>query len=513
MSLFDSLLVLLLIAIALLQLARRFSLPYPAMLAAAGVAIALVPGAPEISIDPVTSLALFIAPAVVDAAYSFPLKSARRFRWPLIAYAVFGVIFTAVAVAFISKAFLALPLAAGMALGAIVGPPDAAAAIASLRNYCLPRRADSVLKGESLFNDATALLLFSGSLLVLYGGFSVGIALRLLLAPPGGLLLGILCAYLVRSAGRALRDTLGGTLFQFVAAYLVWILAQHLGLSAVLCEIAFAMTLARITDARDVNTRMRVQSFAVWDSVVFTLNVVAFLLMGMQARSIILRAPASHLRHALTFAAVVSFVVISVRLCTVLAFTRLERWWESDNPVYPLSTPGQAFFVGWCGMRGFVTIATAFALPASFPHRDTVVLAAFAVVLVTLVLQGVTIAPLVEALKLDQKAQRAREANAARVALAQSALASLASLNSPEAANVRYRFSLKLPISGQDTGHEPIDRLREAGLKALEAERVTLNQFLDGDKIDPQTYVDLQEELDWHELALLRDADRHIEDI
>jgi CPA1 family monovalent cation:H+ antiporter len=513
MSLFDSLLVLLLIALVLLQLARQFSLPYPAMLAAAGVAIALIPGAPEISIDPATSLGLFIAPAVVDAAYTYPLKSANRFRLPLIAYAVFAVIFTAIAVAFISKAFLALPLSAGMALGAIVGPPDAAAAVATLKNYCLPRRTGAVLKGESLFNDATALLLFSGSLLVLDGGFSLRVALRLLFAPPGGILLGILCAYLVRTAGRVLRDTLGGTLFQFIAAYLVWIVAQHLGLSAVLCEIAYAMTLARITDARDIDTRMRVQSFAVWDSVVFTLNVVAFLLMGMQAHSIVLRTSGHHLRHALTFAAAVSLAVISIRLFTVLAFTRLERWWKSKDPLYPASNPGGAFFVGWCGMRGFVTIATAFALPSWFPHRDTVVLAAFAVVLVTLVLQGITVAPLLEALKLDQKELRAKEEKEAHVAMAQAALASLTGLDGPEAENVRYRFSLKLPSDSKDFNQDSSERVREVGLKALQAERNTLNELLDEDKIDPPTFVDLQEELDWHELALLRDVDRHIEEI
>ncbi len=381
MTLFESLLVLLLVAIILLQLARRLSLPYPAMLAGAGVVLALVPAAPTISIDPSTSLALFIAPAIVDAAYDFPLGSARRFRAPLVTYAIFAVVLTAIIVAVIAKSFLGLPLAAGIVLGAIVAPPDASAAIASLSNFRLPRRTDAVLKGEGLFNDATALLLFGGGLLVLEGGgLTLPVGLRFALAPPGGLALGIVFAYVVRLANRALKDTLGGTLFQFVASYLVWVVAEHLRLSAVLCEIAFAMTLARITDARDIDTRTRVQSYAVWGSVVFTLNVFAFLLMGMQARSIVLRMPESHLREALAFAGVISLVVICIRLLVVLVFTRLEQWWEAGKRTYPVATRGQAFFAGWCGMRGFVTIATAFALPVSFPHRDAAVLTAFAVV-------------------------------------------------------------------------------------------------------------------------------------
>ena len=156
-----------------------------------------------------------------------------------------------------------------------------------------------MLKGESLFNDATALLLFGGALTVLSsGGFRFSIGVRLGLAVPGGLLLGMVCAYLARYVNRLVKGTLGGNLLQFVLAYLVWIIADQLHLSAVLCVIAFAMTLARTMDASALDARMRVHSFAVWSSVVFTLNVFAFLLMGMQARSIVGRMQASHLREA-----------------------------------------------------------------------------------------------------------------------------------------------------------------------------------------------------------------------
>lgn len=514
MTLFESLLVLLLLAIILLQVARKLSLPYPAMLAAAGVAIGLLPAGPSILIDPATCLALFIAPAIVDAAYDFPLGSARRFRAPIVAYAIAAVVLTAITVGFITRSFLAIPLAAGIVLGAIVAPPDAAAATASLRNYRLPRRTDAVLKGESLFNDATALLLFGGGLLVLNGGgLTLPVGLRLLLGPPGGILLGIACAYLVRLGNRALRDTLGGTVFQFVASYLVWIAAQHFRLSAVLCEIAFAMTLARTTDARDIDTRMRVQSYAMWRSVVFTLNVLAFLLMGMQARSIMLRMNGSSLRHALIFAGLVSVVVICLRLLIVGTFTRVERWWETGKNTHPLATPGQAFFAGWCGMRGFVTIATAIALPDSFPQRDTVVIAAFTVVFVTLVLQGFTLAPLVRLLDLDQREESCRETGAARSALAQAALASIADQHGPEADNVRYRFSIKVSEEVPRYCQEPVERLRDVGLQAINAERAALEKLLVEDKVDPAAYSDLQEQLDWNELALVRDSDRQIEEI
>jgi CPA1 family monovalent cation:H+ antiporter len=514
MTFFESLLVLMLAAIILLQVARRLSLPYPAMLAGAGVIVALIPGAPSIPIQPSTYLALFIAPALVDAAYDFPPGATRRFLAPLIAFAVFAVILTTGVVAWIGSSLLGLPLAAAVVLGAIVAPPDAAAATAVLRNFSIPRNVDAVLKGESLFNDATALLLFGGALTILSsGGFHLGVGVRLGFAVPGGVLLGLLCAYLVGYVNPMVKDTLGGNLLQFVLSYLLWIAADHLRLSAVLCVITFAMTLARITETTTFDARMRVQSYAVWSSVVFTLNVFAFLLMGMQARSILARLQPSHLREALTFALLVVVAVICTRLIAVLGFNRLEAWWASSKSKPGPAKTSEALFVGWCGMRGFVTIATAFALPANFPQRDTVVLTAFCVVLATLVLQGLTLAPLIKLLKLDRSGYAALELSFARAALAEAGLAKIEGQEGPEAENLRFRLSLIRRTCRRETGIESLERYRQLGLKAIEGEREQLETLREKDRIGPDAYLGLQEHLDWSELTLLRDVDRRIEEI
>ncbi|WP_446742530.1 cation:proton antiporter [Silvibacterium acidisoli] len=509
MTFFESLLALLMVAIVLLQVARRLSLPYPTMLAGAGVIVALIPGAPLFSIDPETCLALFIAPAVVDAAFDFPLGATRRFLAPLVTYAVVAVALTAVIVALIAHMVLHLPWAAGLALGAIVAPPDAAAATAILRRFAIPRATDAVLKGESLFNDATALLLYSGALTVLHdGGLSIPVGVRLAVAAPGGLLLGIICGYLFAYVNRIVKDTLGGVLLQFVNAYILWVVADHLHLSAVLCVIGLAMTLANRLRPEDLDARMRVQSFAVWTAVVFTLNVLAFLLMGMQARMIVSRMQGEHLREALLFAAVIVATVIVTRMVVVLSFTfaeaRVRRIEHSLN---------QAVFVGWCGMRGFVTIATAFALPEEFPHRDTVVLTAFSVVLATLVLQGLTLTPLVRLLHLDRSEEAVQDLATARVDLAQTALDSIAEQDGPEADNLRYRLTMKLRRCLDREQCGPVDRLREVGLIAVRAERERLDGLRDEDSIGPDAYLGLQEQLDWNELTLLRDGDRKIEEI
>jgi Na+/H+ antiporter len=514
MTFFESLLLLLLAAIALLQVARRLRLPYPAMLAASGVIVALIPGAPAIPIEPSTYLALFIAPALVDAAYDFPPGAARRFFGPLVMFAVVAVILTTGVVAWIASALLGLPLAAAVALGAIVAPPDAAAATAVLRGFSIPRGTDAILKGESLFNDATALLLFSGALTILSsGGLRPGVALRLGLAVPGGLLLGFVCAFVARYINQFVKDTLGGNLLQFVLAYLLWIAADHLHLSAVLCVIAFAMTLAHNTGSTSLDARMRVHSFAVWSSVVFTLNVFAFLLMGMQARSIVGKMQASHLREALAFAGLIVLAVVCSRLLVVISFNRVDTWWERSHGRPAPATMSQALFVGWSGMRGFVTMATAFALPDKFPQRDTVVLTAFCVVLATLVFQGLTLAPLIKLLKLDRGDDAIRELTAARAALAGAALTSIAGQQGPEAQNLRYKFSLKQQTCLGKTSADSVERLRELGLKAIEAERAELENLRIKDEIGVEAYLSLQEQLDWSELTMLNDDDRKIEEI
>jgi monovalent cation/hydrogen antiporter len=514
MTPFESLLVLMLVAIALLQVARRLSLPYPAMLAAAGVIVALIPGAPEVPIDPRTYLALFIAPALVDAAYDFPLGATRRFLAPLVTFAVVAVVITTIVVASLAISFLKLPVAAAVALGAIVSPPDAVAATAVLRGFSLPRGTDSVLKGESLFNDATALLLFGNALAILSdGNFHASVGFRLAIAVPGGILLGIVLALVMRRVSQIVKDTLGGNLLQFVLSYLVWIVADHLHLSPVLCVIAFAMTLARNPDPRVFTARMRVQSYAVWSAVVFTLNVFAFLLMGMQARSIIGRMQASHFRQAIEFTGLVVLAVIVTRLLVIVGFNRLQAFWNVRRGMAEPASLGQGLFAGWCGMRGFVTMATAFALPASLPQRDIVVLTAFAVVLVTLVVQGSTLVPLMRVLKLDRRKESSQELSAARAALATAALESLQSEDGPEADHLRYRFSIKQSTCRSERDPQSLDRLRVLGLKAVEAERGELEELRDRDSIGVDAYLALQEQLDWSELTLLRDDDRRIEEI
>jgi monovalent cation/hydrogen antiporter len=509
---FESLLVLLLVAIILLQVARHLSLPYPAMLAAAGVAVALIPGAPVLSFAPGTALALFIAPALFDAAFDFPPGAARRLWAPLIALVIFAVLATAAAVAWVGWAFVGLPIAAAVVLGAIVAPPDAAAASAVLTAVSIPRSTEALLKGESLFNDATALLLFGIALTVQSNaGFDVSASLHLALAVPGGLLLGVLCAFVVGRVNRFFVGTLGGNLLQFVIAYLVWISADRLRVSAVLCVIAFAMTAAR-TAGVNSSARMRVHSYAVWSSVVFGLNVFAFLLMGMQARIIVVQMPGPRLRESAAFAGLVVLAVVVVRLLVIIGYNRAMSYWRRWHGKPEPATLRQAILVGWSGMRGFVTLATAFALPPSFPQRDLVVLTAFSVVLATLVLQGLTLAPLIRLLKLNSEDVLQEELIAARTGLAIAALTALHPESGPEVENLRYPYLIERDAPENSAYCRSLERRRRFGLSAIAAERRELEKLRGEDRVGASAYLLLQEQLDWNELTLLSDVERRIEE-
>jgi CPA1 family monovalent cation:H+ antiporter len=375
----------------------------------------------------------------------------------------------------------------------------------------MPRRSVTVLKGESLLNDATALLLFSAAVSMhTRGAIDTGLAVQLGLAAPGGLLLGFLIAKLFRYVIPFVTGTLGGNLMEFVTCFGVWIIAERLHLSPVLCLVAFAMTIAR-TAGLTTAPRMRIHSFAVWTSAVFLLNVLAFLLMGFQARAIVGAMEPERLREAAIFALAVIGCVVATRMVWVLIYNRLVNWFPVIRGDLPPPTFQQGILVGWCGMRGLVTLATAFALPASFPERDLIVLTAFAVVLATLVVQGLTLAPLVRLLKLDGTDGLDTELAEARAALASVALTALDGKAGPAADHWRYGFET-VRAAALSPDDPALPEKRRLGLKAIRRQREHLEELRADQRVGPDAFLLLQEELDFSEVALVGESGGHIEE-
>ena len=513
---FESLLGVLLVALLLAAVARKIGAPYPAFLALGGAVLAFVPGAPAFSIDPEVALALFVAPVLLDAAFDSSPRDLKDNWIPVVSLAVVSVVVTTVAVAVVARALVpAMPWAAAIALGAIVSPPDAAAATAVLRQLRPPHRILTILEGESLLNDATALLIYRLAVgAVVMKAFSVGaLAPTLLLVVAGSVFAGLVLAWIFLWLTKGVEDPPTSIILQFISTFGVWILADRLGLSSVLTMVCYAIAVARRAPERQP-ARLRLPSYAVWDTSVFLLNVLAFVFIGLQVRPILSNLDPDSRTRYLSFAGLVLVTVIVVRIAWVLLHNGVVLW-KNRRFGYRPPRPGQqpptfagGLVIAWSGMRGIITLAAALALPvradgAAFPYRDLIVLTAFAVVIGTLVVQGLTLRPLIRALHLRDDDPVGREADAARERALQAALATLDGDSSPAVEAVRQEFvaHLKPGAGSEDTAaggasHEEIHR------RALAAARQATIDMRARDEIGDDAFHRIEEELDRVEVGI-----------
>jgi CPA1 family monovalent cation:H+ antiporter len=505
MILFEWVIALLTAAVVLTMVAERLGVPYPSLLAIAGACIAFLPFAPGIRIDPDLALALFVAPALLDAAFDTSPRELRRNVIPVASLAVVAVVLTTAAVAFLGWRYAGLPLAAAIALGAIVAPPDASATTAVLQGIRLPQRVGLILQGESLLNDATALLIYRAAVVAAVGSFSLTRdGPLILLSAAGSVIAGYALARLYLSLSWRVRDAASNTILQFVATFGVWLLADRLTLSPIITVVVYAMTLAQ-TVSRRGGPRQRVSSYSVWETAVFIVNVLAFVLMGLQARHIIERLSETQLWSALLFALSVLAAVIVVRVAWVACYRTivvLVRRALSAELAERMAgrDPRGAVLASWSGMRGLVTLATAFALPEHFPGRDLIVLCAFCVVLGTLVIQGFTLKPLVRLLRIADDGSVGRQISQARVAVMQAALDSLDGDTSHAAAILRKQYSAARGVAKDESAPQAATEFDQLRLRAIEAQRRALHELRQSGRIGDEVFHRLQEELDWSEL-------------
>src|SRR5215813_13052872 len=365
MTQFEELIGFLLIAVLLAAAARKLGAPYPAFLALIGAVLAFLPGMPRLSIDPEVVLALFVAPVLLDAAYDTSPRDLRD-NWVAVASLAVGtVLLTTLVVGVVARSLVpAMPWAAAIALGAIVSPPDAAAAIPVLRQLRPPHRILTILQGESLLNDATALLIYRLAIGALaMSSFSVrAVTPTILLVLAGSVVAGLLLARLTLLWANRVRDVPTATILQFVSTFGVWILADRLGLSAILTMVTFAIAVARRAPER-TPARIRIPSYAVWETAVFVLNVLAFLFIGLQVRPILSRLAPDERARYLFVAAAVLVAVIVVRIVWVMTHNSIARWKNRVFGFHPRRrsmgrpTLGSGIVISWAGMRGIVTLA------------------------------------------------------------------------------------------------------------------------------------------------------------
>lgn len=498
MAVFELTLALLLVAVLLASLARRLDVPYPSLLALAGAAIGFLPGAPTITIEPDLALALFIAPVLLDAAFDTSPRDLKRYAMPIASLALAAVLLTTAAVAFLGYHMAGLPLAAAIALGAIVAPPDAAAASAVLSQFRPPRRLLAILQGESLLNDATAILIYRMAVTAAVGSFvAVSDGPFLALMAIASVAAGYVLARLYILATMPIRDAASATVLQFVGTFGVWLLAERIGLSAIITMVVYAMTLAQGAPRR-TSPRNRVSSYSVWETAVFVLNVLAFLIMGLQARPILARLSAENLFDALALALAVLATVIVVRLVWMLLYgAAMRRFGRARDAA--LTIRGD-ILIGWCGMRGLVTLATAFALPPGFPGRDPIVLSAFFVVLGTLVLQGLTLKPLLKLLRFEEDRSVDDDVSRGRIVIMQAALDSLDGDETLAAKVMRKQYTAARGIAENTADPQAATDFDELRLRAINRQRQALHRLREEGTIGDEAFHRLEEEIDWAEL-------------
>lgn len=430
----------LLLVVALLTVAaRRLGIPYPILMTLGGLALGLVtrlaPDLPHVELAPELVFLLFLPPLLFSAAFFTSPRDLATFARPIGMLAFGLVLATTLIVGVIVHTLApAIPWAVAFLLGAVVSPPDAVAATSIAQRLGLPRRVVIILEGESLVNDATALVAYRLALAAAVSGtFSLGdAALSFVVVSVGGVVIGLIAGWVIIAVLGRVEDPPVEVLLSLLAPFGCWLPAEALGVSGVLSVVTAGIVVGRHI-SRITSSDTRVLASGVWQMVVFTLTGVVFILIGLQLPTILDTLSASRSFGELaSWAIVVAVTVILVRLVWVFPSTYLPRMLsarirEAEVP----ADPRNVLIVGWAGMRGVVSLAAALALPLNvkgggpFPERDLVIFLTFSVILATLVGQGLTLPFLIRRLGVGDDGSEAHEELHAREAAVGAALARL----------------------------------------------------------------------------------------
>lgn len=506
-------------AIALAWLARHLGLPYPIALVVGGAAIGFVPGLPRLPFDPNLMLVLVLPPILYQAALFTSWRDFRANLGSISLLAVGLVIATTVAVAAMLKWLVPeLPWAVAFAFGAIVSPPDAVAATAIMSRMNVPRRIVTLIEGESLVNDASGLVLYRFAVAAaLTGTFSLVHATgQFVLVAAGGIVVGIVIARFFVAIHRRVGDTLMEMMLSLMLPYLAYLAAETLHLSGVLAVVAAGLVRGRYAPEA-FSAQARIAAYSLWRVVVFAVNCLVFILIGLQLPDLVAGLAGTSLGQAIGYGVLLSVVAMVVRLAWVFPGAYLPRLvrgrFGRREPVPPWQNVA---VVGWCGMRGIVSLAAALALPLTltdgspFPGRDLLVFLAFVVIFVTLVVPGVTLGPLVRALKVGGDWSVHDETTLARAETARAALAELERLErerdvTPEiAASLRSDFEARLVRAAPTAlalahGDDPWCSARRA---VVRAERQRLVALWREGRIGDEVLHEIERELDFEESLL-----------
>lgn len=512
----DIVLMLLVAVVVLASIARRISVPYPMLLLVGGLAVALVPDAPDVRLEPHLVFVVFLPPVLFEAAYFTSLRDFRANARPIGLLAVGCVIATMAIVGLVARqVFDGMSWATALTLGAIVSPPDAVAASSIFRRVGAPHRIVTILEGESLVNDATALIAYRFTVAAVVGGtFSFwDVSSQFVLAAAGGTLLGLALGWALARIVPRIGDASLEIAATLVVPPAIYILAEEIHVSGVLAVVAAGLYFGRHS-SRSLSSASRVGGYSVWQTGLVLVNGLVFILIGLQLGRVLDDTPRDELRTLVGQALLISVAVVVARFVWVFPVTHLQRLvipgLRQRDPTPPF---GSVFVIAWSGLRGVVSLASALALPLvtdqgkAFPWRDEIILVTFVVIVVTLVGQGLPLPWILRALRIEDDGSSEREVWQARRIAAEAGLARLDELGGADwvpdhhAKVLRFRYTHtleELPTGGDgsdvDADHvEANDRLR---MDVLEASRRALIAARNAGEIGDAARVRVEAELD-----------------
>lgn len=470
---------LLVVITALAMAAKRLRLPYPIVLVLGGLAISRIPALPHIRLDPDLFFLLILPPLLYGDSLRSPWRDFKAALRPILMLSVGLVLFTTALVGFLAHWLIpGLPLPVAFALGAIVSPPDAVAAAAITEHLRVPQRIVTLLNGESLVNDATGLVAFRVAVAAaMTGAFSWWEAgWSFVLVASGGVAMGLLVGWGIAEVRRWIARTGQGdplieNTISLLTPFAAYLPAEKLGVSGVLAVVTAGFYLGWRSPLI-VQPQTRLQAGAIWNMVRFLLNGLVFILIGLQLPAIREGLAPHGVEHLALYAALVCGAALVARVLGVFVgtyATRLMRRIRDREPNQPLT---HTAIVAWAGMRGAVTLAGALTLPfalpdgSPFPGRDLAIFLAFAVILFTLVVQGLSLPAIIRWLKVEDDGKLRREEAAARLLAAQAAVTRIESLAGEPGNTLDQEVVARLVVEYQ----ERIDRLAaECGQEQLTA--------------------------------------------
>ena len=512
---------LLAVVAASVLIARKLELPYPIVLVLIGLGLSFVPHLPEVKLDPNIFFYFFLPPLLYPAALFTSWRDFRRELRGILSLATGLVLFTMLIVACATHWLIPeIPWAAAFALGAIVSPPDAVAATSVIQRLPVPHRIVSILEGESLVNDATALVALQFAIAaMLTGQFSLGAAsLHFFWTAAGGICLGLVVGFVIRWVHRHLDDPPVQITISLLTPFIAYLLGERLHVSGVLAVVTSGIYLGWHSPLI-VSARYRLQAFAFWEIVVFLLNGFVFIAIGFQLPAIVRSIRHESLALPIENAAIVCAAVVLVRIAWVFPGAYLPYLFGRNRNSLP--SWRNVAVIAWAGMRGVISLAAAFALPFTmddgrpFPGRNYILFITFCVILTTLVFQGLTLPIVIRRLCLQGDGSTAEEERVARLEANKAATDVLDDLDKneefPKDAINRLRAEYveriqQLEMCGENPeecrGEVATPQYQRLQKRTLDIERDTIIQLRNRRVINDEALRRIQRDLDLAEARL-----------